>query len=326
MVKVSVVVSTSNLKNALLATADSVLGQDYPDFELLVTDDGSSDGTGLEFLTRFGPDSSRAEQVWRASLREESGTRSIQMIRAGVLIHYLHQVAAKGPSVARNRAICLSAGEFLAFAEAGDLWRPWKLSTQLELMESHPEYSVSVESLSVRRGRKPAPPKRPELTTVDFAEMLDHPGLPLNGCLLRRLCLDPVSPFDENLPVCEEYDFWLRLAGRHGIARLGEPMQVASPRPVPNEWGLERFRVYALEKAYQGGYLEPVLRHRVAEEMICQCDLLVAGYRSQNNHERANFYDRKKKRFAQEVAKLDLSDPVYSGNRSGRGTLSGAPV
>jgi glycosyltransferase involved in cell wall biosynthesis len=327
MAKVSVVVTTSNSKNALLATAESVLAQDHPDFELLVTDDGSSDGSGLEFLIRYGPDSSKAEPVWRASLREEAGTRTIQMTRGGIVIHYLHQIPAKGPSAARNRAIGHACGEFLAFAAAGDVWRPWKLSTQLELMEAQRHYNASVESPAVRRGRKPGPPRRPELTSVDFTEMLECPGLRLNGSLLRRTCLDPVAPpFDENLTVCEEYDFWLRLAGRHRIARLGEPMQIAAPLAVSNEWGLERFRVYALEKAYQGGHLDPVLRHRVAEELISQCDLLVEGYREQNNQERANFYDRKKKRFAQEVTKLDLSDPMYRGPRSGGRPLSGASV
>ena len=135
--------------------------------------------------------------------------------------------------------------------------------------------------------------------------------------MVRRSCLGNEAPFDENLPVCEEFDFWLRLTSRFRVARIDVAHQSDGPRVRTDEWGLERFRVYALEKAYQSGNLSPLSRHRVAEELVTQCDHLVEGYRRRENHERANFYDRKKKRFAQEVAKLDLSDPVFMRSTAG---------
>jgi hypothetical protein len=73
-------------------------------------------------------------------------------------------------------------------------------------------------------------------------------------------------------------------------------------------WSLDRYRVYALEKAYQSGHLNAEQRHRVADELVARCDVLVEGFRKRKNHERANFYDRKRKKFELEVAKLDLSD------------------
>ena len=326
MPKVSVVVTTSNAKNALLATTESILDQGYSDLELFISDDGSVDESGLEFLLRFGPDSARAGQVWQDSLREDAGTRSIQLIRGGVPVHYLHQVSPRGPSAARNRALNLASGELLAFAEAGDVWRPWKLTTQVELLEGHSEYGACLESPSPKKAKRTGPRKLPALSPVSFEEILLSPNLGTNGALVCRTCMGFEAPFDENLPICGDYDFWLRLASHHEVARVAEPMQISSPRPERTEWGLERFRVYALEKAYQGGNLNSTLRHRVAEELVHQCNLLVEGYRQRNNQERANFYDRKKKRFAQEVTKLDLSDPAFSGARIARRSLTGAPA
>jgi len=313
MARVSVVVSTmGNAKDSLLQALKAVVGQSYRDWELLVADDGSTDDTGPACLRELGPDPARADRVWRDSLREETGTRSIQMLRDGRQVFYLHHIAPRGPSASRNRAIALASGELLAFCSCGDLWFPEKLARQVELLDEHPEYAACCDDQPARKTRKKPSRKGPSLSDLRFEELLEGRGVRLGGAIVRRTCLGPESPFDENLPVCEDYDFWLRMGSRHALARLSDPLQQASPPPAPPEWGLERFRVYALEKAYQGGHLGPTLRHRVAEELVRQCTQLVDGYRDRDNQERANFYDRKRKRFAQEVAKLDLSDPMFN--------------
>jgi len=302
----------------LLSTAESILNQSYTDFEFLVADDASADGTGLDFLIRYGPDPSRAERVWRESLKESTGTRSIRMIRDGTLIHYLHQVTPRGPSAARNRAIALAGGELLAFAEAGDVWSRHKLNAQVDLLDRSGDYSACLEGAPIRR-KRPISRKKPSISAIEFCQVLECSGLRLSGSLLRRSCLDSGAPFDENLPVCEEFDFWLRIGSRHLLGKLFEPLQISGPSREVREWGLERFRVYALEKAYQGGHLKATMRHCVAEELVRQCTLLVDGYRERDNQERANFYDRKRKRFAQEVAKLDVSDPVFASGAGAAG-------
>jgi hypothetical protein len=326
MARVSVVLPTADSKEALLTTVDSVLSQDYSDYELLISDDGSTDETGPDLLARLGPDPSRVERVWRESLRESTGTRSIRMVHNGTLVHYLQQIAARGPGTSRNRGVVSASGELLAFAEPGDVWCRHKLATMVELLDANQSLGACLENHEIKRARRASPRKKVNLQAVTFTWILECPEIRLSGSLLRRQCLESETPFDENLPVCEEYDFWLRMASRYALGRLEEPLQFAPPRKVIKEWGLERFRVYALEKAYQGGHLSPTMRHRVAEELVHQCNLLVEGYRHRDNLERANFYDRKKKRFAQEVAKLDVSDPIYSEAQRGKARLSGAPI
>ncbi len=316
MARVTVVIATVNARDALLATADTVLRQSFRDFDLFITDDGSTDGTGLAALSRLGPDTARAEQVWSDSLREDTGTRCVRMIRDGVGIHYLHQVTPRGPGAARNRAMALATGEMFAFAEPGDLWNPEKLAHQVRFLEENAELGA-VLSAHRSRKRRAAAAHEPKLQVVSFESILESVTEPLGGSLVRRACLNGEVPFDENLPVGEEFDFWLRLTAQHVAARWDEPVQVDAPAARVADWGLERFRVYTLEKAYQGGHLTALLRHRVAEELVRQCEHLVEGYRQRENQERANFYDRKRKRFAQEIAKLEVSDPVFSRPHAG---------
>jgi glycosyltransferase involved in cell wall biosynthesis len=316
MARVTVVVATANDRDALLTSVGSILRQGYRDYELFITDDGSTDKTGPEVLTRFGPDPSRVERVWWDSLREETGTRSITMIRDGIPIHYLHQVTARGAGAARNRALAMASGELLAFAEPGDVWKASKLDEQVRILDENGEIAALLLTHDERR-RKSSSRRRVKLLPVGFESILDSDDESMSGSLVRRVCLGTEPAFDENLPICEEYDFWLRLTSRFPVARMDVAPQIDGPVESIREWGLERFRVYALEKAYQSGHLTPLLRHRVAEELVHQCELLVDGYRRRENLERANFYDRKRKRFSQEVAKLDVSDPVFSRTHAG---------
>jgi hypothetical protein len=160
---------------------------------------------------------------------------------------------------------------------------------------------------------------------VEFEETVTPPGLVLSGAILRRSCLGWEAPFDENLPSCEEFDFWLRLGSRFQIGRLPDPYQTAvAPPKERTPWSLDRYRVYALEKAFQSGHLTPFQRHRVAEVLAERCGKLSSGYKQRENNERSNFYERKRKRFLLEVEKLDVSDPLFSGRKPSRRRLAAA--
>ena len=98
---VSVIIPTYNRAEIIEEAVDSVLAQDYKDFELIVVDDGSTDNTS-EVLATYGDD-----------------------------IRVLYQ-ENKGVSAARNRGISEAAGKLIAFLDSDDLWMPQKLTTQVE--------------------------------------------------------------------------------------------------------------------------------------------------------------------------------------------------
>ena len=321
MPRVSVMVSCSGQPEALGLAVDSIMSQTYRDFELIIADDGSMDGTGVEILKRLGPDPARAEQVWQESLHEETGQRSIQMIRDDVLIHYLHQTLSRGLGATRNRALASSSGEYIVFVSPGDAWHKRKLDVAVDVMDTHRDLHALVGPKAPPTKKAP-PRKRPVPSLVEFEETVTPPGLSLSGAILRRSCLGWEAPFDENLPSCEEFDFWLRMGSRYQIGRLPDLYQLAAPPKERTPWSLDRYRVYSLEKAFQSGHLTPFQRHRVAEVLAERCAKLSSGYKQRDNNERSNFYDRKKKRFLLEVEKLDVSDPLFSGRRPSRRRLS----
>ena len=104
---VSCVIPVYNGARYLAESIESVLAQEYRPLEVIVVDDGSTDGTGA-VLDAFG------DRI--RSFRQENG----------------------GPSVARNRGMEMSRGEFIAFLDADDLWVPDKLRLQLDAMEARP--------------------------------------------------------------------------------------------------------------------------------------------------------------------------------------------
>src|SRR4030042_1653484 len=106
--KVSVIIPVYNRAELIAQAVESVLRQSFSDFELLVVDDGSSDGT-WEALQRCGP-----------------------RIRALPQEH-------RGASAARNLGIQTAAGEYLAFLDSDDLWQPQKLARQVQYLDQHPE-------------------------------------------------------------------------------------------------------------------------------------------------------------------------------------------
>jgi GT2 family glycosyltransferase len=100
--------------------------------------------------------------------------------------------------------------------------------------------------------------------------------------MMRREVLDAVGGFDESLPVCEDYDLWLRVASRfpiffiqrHLIIKRGGHADQLSNR----SWGNDRYRVTALEKQLSENHLTPSER-RAAASMLCKkCSILAGGY------------------------------------------------
>ena len=253
MPRVSIIIPTHNRKAFVMEAIVSVLAQTYEDFELIVVDDGSVDGTG-EALKRY----------------EES-------------LHYLYQ-ANQGVSVARNNGLALAQGEFIAFLDSDDLWLPKKLAIQVAFMDQHPEAQICyTDELWVRRGVRVNPKKRHAKYS---GEIYPH-CLPLciispSSAIMRRGLFEQIGTFDPGLPVCEDYDLWLRVAARFPVffipqrlivKRGGHPDQLSR-----QEWGNDRYRVMALAKILELGVLTPELRMLTIQELHRKVRVLINGY------------------------------------------------
>jgi glycosyltransferase involved in cell wall biosynthesis len=190
---VSVVIPTFNCADFLVEAIRSVLVQTYEDYEIIVVDDGSTDHT-------------------EAAL-EQFGNR----------VSYIGQ-APGGPSVARNRGILEARGELIAFLDADDLWRPTKLSRQVEYLNHHPEAALVYTDFtrgphpgsnndSRLRAYKPRDPADP------FHALLEENFIATPTVVVRREALARSGLFDPTLKGSEDFDLWLRLAKTESARR-----------------------------------------------------------------------------------------------------------
>jgi len=245
----------------------SVLEQSFRDFELIVVDDGSDDGT-REMIQREFPG----------------------------LLTYLYQ-ENQGVSRARNRGLKLAQGEFVAFLDSDDLWLPRKLERQMAFMQSHPEAQICyTDEIWIRRRVRVNPKKK----HAKYSGWIYPRCLPLciispSSALMRRGLLEEVGGFDEELPVCEDYDLWLRISARHPIHFLPEKLIVkrgGHQDQLSRRWGNDIWRVKALLKMLKDPSLRPDWRRMTVEELHRKGSILIKGFRKRGKEEEAKYYER----------------------------------
>ena len=228
---VSVVVPAYNAAWCVKKAVDSVLEQDFRDFELLVVDDGSTDQTA-SVLSGYG--------------------EKLRVIRK----------ANGGLSSARNAGIREARGEFVAFLDADDWWLPGKLSRQVTYLRAHP--SVGFVSATSR-----VEDAAGQLLNVWACTACNGPFLPhlfgANGdvagsgsaVMARRLLFDQTGGFDESLRSLEDVDMWMRLAAVTGYACIDEPLAVILKRPGSMSRNLEVMRAASMRVMAKNRHLLP---------------------------------------------------------------------
>jgi glycosyltransferase involved in cell wall biosynthesis len=194
--RVSIVIPTFNRGALVTDAVRSVLGQTYADLEVIVVDDGSTDGT-------------------REALAAIADRR----------LHYLWQ-ENRGRSNARNRALGLARGEYIGFLDSDDVFLPEKVALQVRYLDSHPEVGMVYTSAYCidEEGNRLA--HKYEATASgwvyeDIAFFLPV-TVTLPTVMLRREVLDRMGGFDEAMERFEDTDMWRRIARRFKVAALPE--------------------------------------------------------------------------------------------------------
>ena len=198
---VTVVIPTYNREKLVLEAVGSVLQDASVPVEILVVDDGSTDGT-VATLGRL------AGAVRVICLPHEG--------RVGRV---------------RNAGIRQARGGFVAFLDSDDLWLPGKLRAQVELLAAHPEYVAAYTN----EGRYQAG-RLLERTRFDQYPPMTRPLYrQANRCvhtstvLVRREVLDGVGPFNESLLVMEDADLWSRISEEGEFGVVKEPLAIYRP-------------------------------------------------------------------------------------------------
>ncbi|MBW2668721.1 MAG: glycosyltransferase [Deltaproteobacteria bacterium] len=262
--QVSVIIPTYNRGWIIKEAIDSVLAQDYTEFELIVVDDGSTDHT------------------------------------ADVLDSYRNVIKVlsqknKGVSAARNRGIAEASGKFIAFLDSDDLWLSQKLSAQIEFFTQTPDALIcQTEEVWIRNGLKVNPKKRHKKPSG----MIFEPSLALclvspSAVMIRRSLLEIVGNFDETLPACEDYDLWLRISCRFPVYRIDTPLIIkrgGHEDQLSASFGLDRFRIKAIKKIIESGFLSKRQYAAAVKTLKEKCNIYAAGCRKRGRIDEANYY------------------------------------
>ena len=194
---VSVVIPTHDRKNLLLLAIRSVLRQDGVDLEVIVVDDGSTDGSS-------------------------EAVRSIDDPR----VRILHHGAARGVSTARNAGAAAAVGSWIAFLDDDDVWSPHKLHRQLSAAEEARSSWVYAGAVAIDlQGRLLAgdPPPSPAQLVSELPTRNLMPAGSSN-VMIRAADLISIGGFDPDLRHLADWDLWLRMVSVSRPAVANEPL------------------------------------------------------------------------------------------------------
>ncbi len=256
--RISVVIPTFNRVTRLPAALQSVLSQHHPVHEIIVIDDGSTDNTGACIRQRFPQ------------------------------VDYVYQ-SRRGVSSARNHGIRLASGDWVAFLDSDDRWLPHKLTTQVRALSAAPELAIChADEIWIRNGRR-VNPKRKHAKSGGwiFKACLPLCVISPSAVLINRLIFDEVGLFDENLPACEDYDLWLRICARYPVGYIAEPLIEKhgghADQLSRQYWGMDRFRVRALEKILNAGQLQATDARAAVMTLVEKLRIIVSGAAKRHN-------------------------------------------
>lgn len=206
MPRVTVVIPTYNSEAYLAETLDSVRAQNFADFEVIVVDDGSSDGT-LREAARF----------------------------ADALALRVISQANAGPSAARNTGIRAAQGRYCAFVDADDLMMPGRLAEQAAFLDADPQLGLVHTDLMTFDGGGVIHRTRRAFSNPAGGRILER--LLLDNFITTSTVMAPTQRlieaglFDERRRISEDFDLWLRIAERWPVGYIEHPLVKYRRRP-----------------------------------------------------------------------------------------------
>ena len=230
MPKVSIITAAYNHVRFIRQSVESAQGQTYRDFEHIVIDDGSSDGTA-DILKSFG------DQI--THIRQENC----------------------GAHAAINRGILMSSGEYIAILDSDDAWLPNKLERQVQAFEQFPDAGLAYSQAYVINSEGDLindrePLGRPIADSQHaFDELLRDNSIPALTAMFRRVCIEEVGFFSESFKALSDWDLWIRISAKWPV--LFVPQALALYREHGNNtWDhllksgqVNRERLLLLDKA-----------------------------------------------------------------------------
>ena len=269
----SVIIPTYNRRSFLKIAVDSVLGQSFSDFELIIVDDGSGDATAK-------------------MIKKYKDSR----------LRYFYQ-KHKGVSFARNEGLRQAKGKFVCFLDSDDRFRREKLEVTYKYIRQYSRYKIfHTEEVWYRKGKYLPQKKYHQKPHGDiFLKALKLCCVSISTAAIWRGVFKEVGVFDEKLPACEDYDFWLRAAARFPVFLIPRYLTIKEGGHLDQQSrkypAMDKFRIYALAKIIKSGMLDGKKKHYACLEIMQKGMVYVKGLIKRKKTEEA-------KKVEEEIASL----------------------
>jgi glycosyltransferase involved in cell wall biosynthesis len=252
---ISVIIPTFNRAGSILRAIESAAGQTYPDLEIIVVDDGSTDGT-MDLLRDF---------------------------RCSRALHVIESGTNEGAPAARNRALAISAGQWVAFLDSDDMWHPRKLERQIDaLLAAGAEFGACYTGLADYddAGRLCGVSRATDQGNIRACLMSHNLVGSTSSVMVRTDLLREVGGFAPDLRSCQDWELWLRLAERTKFACVPEILTVisaaSSGRITTNgksrlSGHLYMYRTH-LRRHFKAGTADPAIFRMILGRIFMQLD------------------------------------------------------
>lgn len=258
---ITVIIPTYNRLEYLKRSVNSVLNQTYKNFELIVVDDGSTDGSS-EFIISLN----------------HPHVKLIQQNNLGV-------------SAARNAGIKVASFEWIAFLDSDDEWLPQKLKTQIDFINMNPHLEfVHSNEIWIRNGKRVNPPLRFDKSNNEiFKRSLEMCLISPSTVVAKKSLLERHELFDESFEICEDYDLWLKILAYQEVGFVSENLitkygghedQLSTKYPAMDYW-----RIRSLVNLFKTD-IDQDKKKLIQEELQKKVPILLSGYLKHENLEK----------------------------------------
>ena len=254
---VDVIIPSYDRKELLKRAVQSVQSQSYKNWNLLIVDDGSTDGT---FEEDYG------EKVKILKLENN-----------------------RGVSYARNQGIKQTQAYWIAFLDSDDEWLPQKLEKQMEYAGSHPQYPlIHCNETWLQKGKILNQKKKHQKQGGKiFIPSVRLCCISPSAALIKRSLFAELGLFREDFPVCEDFEFWLRITSFYEVGFLEEPLLIKygghKDQLSKKYFAMDYWRLKALYPYFKDKKLSLEEKQVVKQTLIQKSEILLKGYKKYKN-------------------------------------------
>lgn len=270
----SIIIPTYNRAKFLKIAINSILNQTFHNYEIIIIDDGSTDNT---------------QKITQNKILNPK-------------IRYIYQ-SHKGVSPARNLGIASSKGEFICFLDSDDRFRTEKLQITYNYIKKFPKHSIfHTEEIWYNNGKivtQKVYHKKPDGLILN--KSVKSCCIGMSTAALKKYVFNKIGLFDEAMPACEDYDFWIRASLKFSFILIPEPLTIKEgghPDQQSKKYpAMDKLRIYSLKKILEQENITPENYTIIYKELINKCNIYIKGAIKRNKIAEVDYYRKIVKEF-----------------------------